>query len=82
LNADYGRLLMIMKRPKEALPLLEQGVNDAPKFPDAWSNLALARLFTGDTKGACDAREKLLALNPPSNLQHDAAIVKNGAGCK
>lgn len=82
LNADYGRLLMIMKRPKEALPLLEQGVKDAPKLPDAWSNLALARLFTGNTKGACDAREILLELNPPSNLQHDAAIVKNGAGCK
>ncbi len=78
LNADYGRLLMLMKRPKEALPLLEQGVKDAPKSPDAWSNLGFARFYAGDKKGACDARDQALKLDP--SIQ-DAALLKDRAGC-
>ncbi len=78
LNADYGRLLLIMNRPKEALPLLEQGVKDAPKTPDAWSNLGFARFHAGDKKGACDARDQALKLDPSIP---DAALLKDRAGC-
>ena len=78
LNADYGRLLLLMNRPKEALPLLEQGVKDAPKTPDAWTNLGFARLHAGDKKGACEAREQALKLDPSIP---DAAALKDRAGC-
>lgn len=79
LNADYGHLLMLMNRPQEALPLLEQGVKDAPKSPDAWSNLGFARFYAGDKKGACDARDQASKLDP--SIQ-DAALLKDRAGCK
>ena len=79
LNADYGRLLLIMERPREALPLLEQAVKDTPKFPTAWSNLGFARVHAGDKKGACDARDQALKLDPSIR---DAAILKERAGCK
>ena len=48
LNADYGRVLLIAKRPKDAQPVLEQAVKDTPDFGDAWVNLAHARLQNGD----------------------------------
>lgn len=79
LNADYGRLLLLMKRPKEALPLLEQGVKDAPKTPDAWTNLGFARFYADDKNGACEARDQALKLDPSIP---DAALLKERAGCK
>ena len=51
LNADYGRVLLVAKRPKEAQPVLEQAVKDAPDFGDAWINLAWARQQNGDSDG-------------------------------
>ena len=53
LNADYGRVLLVAKRPKEAQPVLEQAVKDTPDFGDAWINLAWARQQNGD---ACRLR--------------------------
>lgn len=79
LNADYGRLLLVMDRPREALPLLEQGVKDAPKSADAWASLGFARFHAGDKKGACDARDQALKLDP---VIKDAALLKDRAGCK
>jgi len=52
LNADYGRLLLVAKRPKDAEPVLKQAVSDAPTFGNAWSNLAIARLQNGNQTGA------------------------------
>jgi predicted Zn-dependent protease len=81
LKADYGRQLLIVKRPAEARPLLEQAVKDAPKFGNAWSNLAFARLQTGDGPGACVAAaeaEKLLNLE---NVKSDIALLKRVAKC-
>ena len=48
LNADFGRFLLIAKRPRDAQPVLEQAVKDAPDFADAWTNLAWARFQNGD----------------------------------
>jgi Tfp pilus assembly protein PilF len=81
-NADYGRLLMIAKRPRDAQPVLEQAVLDAPDFADAWSNLALARLQNGDGASACAAVEQAAARRPSKRVKADLALVKSSAPCK
>jgi predicted Zn-dependent protease len=81
LNADYGRLLLLMSRPKEALPLLEQAVKDTPKTQEVWANLAFARLDTGDQQGACAAIAEGLKLDGEP-IKRDAAIIKSKAECK
>jgi Tfp pilus assembly protein PilF len=81
LSADYGRFLLIAKRPKEALPMLEQATVDSPDFADAWSNLAFARLQTGDTKSACDAVAQADKLKPSVNVAGDLNIVRRQASC-
>ncbi len=81
-NADYGRLLMIAKRPRDAQPVLEQAVIDTPEFGDAWSNLALARLQNGDRAGACAAAEQAGKQRPSNNANADLAFVRSNAECK
>ncbi len=81
LNADYGRLLLLMSRPKDALPLLEQAVKDSPKIQEAWANLAFARLDAGDKQGACAAIAEGLKLGGEP-INRDAAIIKSKAECK
>ena len=67
LNADYGRVLLVDKRPKEAQPVLEQAVKDAPDFGDAWINLAWARQQNGDSTAACAAADEAMKrrVHPP-----------------
>ena len=81
LRADYGRFLLIVGRPKDARPVLEQAVNDAPGFSSAWSNLAFARLQTGDAKGACDAAVEAEVRNPADNIKSDLNILRQAAKC-
>jgi Tfp pilus assembly protein PilF len=81
-NADYGRLLVIAKRPRDAQPVLEQAVIDAPDFADAWSNLALARLQNGDSASACVAMEQAAARRPSKRVKADLALVRSNAPCK
>ncbi|HWM49220.1 MAG TPA: tetratricopeptide repeat protein [Xanthobacteraceae bacterium] len=81
LNADYARLLLKLRRAGEALPLLEQAVKDAPTFETAWSNLALARLETGDNAGACAAAAQVGRLKPGTSVRQDLALVERQAGC-
>jgi predicted Zn-dependent protease len=81
LNADYGRLLMIAKRPRDAQPVLEQAVIDNPDFGDAWSNLAFARLRNGDRTAACAAVEEAARRRPSSNANSDLVLLKNQARC-
>jgi predicted Zn-dependent protease len=80
-NADYGRLLMIAKRPRDAQPVLEQAVKDTPEFGDAWSNLALARFQNGDRAAACAAVEEAARRRPSSNANSDLVVLKNRAQC-
>ena len=82
LNADFGRLLLIAKRPAQALPVLEQAVKDTPDFGDAWTNLAWARLQTGDRDGACTAAAEALTRRPSSNASVDLNRLKNDLQCK
>jgi Tfp pilus assembly protein PilF len=81
LNADHGRFLLVAKRPAEALPVLEQAVKDAPKFGDAWSNLAFARLYAGDSAGACAAAATASGLAPSANVQSDLQTLRMRAKC-
>jgi Tfp pilus assembly protein PilF len=80
-NADYGRLLMIAKRPRDAQLVLERAVIDTPEFGDAWSNLALARLQNGDRTGACAAAEEAAKQHPSNNANVDLALVRSNAQC-
>jgi Tfp pilus assembly protein PilF len=81
LRADYGRFLLIAKRPADALPILEQAVIDTPKFGNAWSNLAFARLQTGDRQGACSAASEAEKLANASNVRSDLDLLKREAKC-
>jgi Tfp pilus assembly protein PilF len=82
LNADYGRLLLIARRPRDAQPVLEQAVKDAPDFGDAWTNLAWAQLQNGDPVAACAAAEEAAKQRPSNNAANDLTLVRNSAGCK
>ena len=82
LNADYGRFLLIAKRPKDAQPVLEQAVKDAPDFSDAWTNLAWARFQNGDPAAACAAAEEAAKQRPSANSASDLTAVRDRAQCK
>jgi predicted Zn-dependent protease len=79
LNADYGRVLLIANRPRDAQPVLEQAVKDAPDFGDAWTNLGWARLQNNAPAAACAAAEEAAKYRRTSN---DLAGLKNSAQCK
>ena len=79
LNADYGRFLMMTRRPAEALPVLEQAVRDTPDMGYAWSNLDFARLFAGNRDGACAAAAEAAKL--PSTRASDLSMLKTAAKC-
>jgi predicted Zn-dependent protease len=82
LRADYGRMLLIAKRPRDAEPVLEQAVKDAPDFGDAWTNLAVARFQNGNASAACAAVEEAFKRRPSNNSSQDLVTVKNAAQCK
>jgi Tfp pilus assembly protein PilF len=82
LNADYGKMLLIAKRPREAQAVLEQAVKDAPDFRDAWTNLAWARLQTGDAVAACAAADEAVKQRPSGNSNTDLTALRSSAQCK
>jgi Tfp pilus assembly protein PilF len=82
LKADYGRFLLIAKRPRDAQSVLEQAVKDAPDFGDAWTNLAWARFQNGDAAAACAAAEEAAKQRPSNNSMGDLTAVRNVAQCK
>lgn len=81
LSADYGRFLLIAKRPRDALTMLEQATVDSPDFADAWSNLAFARFQTGDVKSACAAVAQADRLKPSLNVASDLKLMRQQASC-
>jgi Tfp pilus assembly protein PilF len=82
LNADYGRFLLVAKRPKDAQSVLEQAVKDAPDFADAWTNLAWARFQNGDQAAACAAAEEAAKQRPSATSAGDLTAVRDRAQCK
>ncbi len=79
--ADYGRFMLVIGKPREALPILEEAVRDFPSNPTAWSNLAFARLKDGQRDRACDAINKSARLKPPANVAGDLKILVAKAKC-
>jgi predicted Zn-dependent protease len=82
INADYGRLLMIAKRPREAQPVLEQAVIDVPDSPEAWSYLAQVRFQNGDRATACAALQEAASRHPPRRVRADLKLVRSNAQCR
>lgn len=82
LNADYGKMLLIAKRPRDAQPVLEQAVKDAPDLRDGWTNLAWARLQNGDPAAACAAADEAVKQRPSGNSNSDLTAVRSSAQCK
>ncbi|MCG6207967.1 hypothetical protein LPW26_25240 [Rhodopseudomonas sp. HC1] len=81
LLADYGRALLLGKRPEQARTILEEAVAATPDVADAWSNLGFARVETGDKPGACAAAEEAAKRKPSTNVLGDIALLRNRAGC-
>jgi tetratricopeptide (TPR) repeat protein len=81
LNADYGRMLLLAKRPGDAEPVLEQAVRDAPTFGNAWSNLGVARLQNGNPSGACLAADRADKLQNAANVNMDIKWIWSEAQC-
>jgi Tfp pilus assembly protein PilF len=82
LKADYGRLLLIAKRPRDAQEVLDQAVKESPDFGDAWTNLAWARFQNGDAAAACAAAEEAAKKRPSNNSISDLTAVRSVAQCK
>src|SRR3954465_2098454 len=82
LKADYGRLLLIAKRPRDAQEVLDQAVKETPDFSDAWTNLAWARFQNGDAAAACAAAEEAAKRRPSNNSISDLTAVRSVAQCK
>ena len=82
LKADYGRLLLIAKRPRDAQEVLDQAVKETPDFSDAWTNLAWARFQNGDPAAACVAAEEAAKKRPSNNSISDLTAVRTVAQCK
>ena len=82
LKADYGRLLLVAKRPRDAQAVLDEAVREAPDFSDAWTNLAWARFQNGDPAAACAAAEEAAKKRPSNNSLSDLTAVRSVAQCK
>jgi Tfp pilus assembly protein PilF len=82
LKADYGRLLLIAKRPRDAQAVLDEAVKESPDFSDAWTNLAWARFQNGDPAAACAAAEEAAKKRPSNNSISDLTAVQKVAQCK
>lgn len=82
LKADYGRLLLMAKRPRDAQEVLDQAVKETPDLSDAWTNLAWARFQNGDPAAACAAADEAARKRPSNNSISDLTAVRNFAQCK
>lgn len=81
LNADYGRLLLMQKRYRDAQPVLEKAVVDTADFGDAWAYLAFAKLQNGDKAGACADAAEARKHKPSRSTVRDLVHVEKDAKC-
>lgn len=81
LNADYGRLLLMQKRYRDAQPVLEKAVVDTADFGDAWAYLAFAKLQNGDKAGACTDAAEARKQKPSRSTVRDLAHIEKDAQC-
>lgn len=81
LNSDYGRLLLMQKRYRDAQPVLEKAVVDTADFGDAWAYLAFAKLQNGDKVGACTDAAEARKRKPSRSTVRDLAHIEKDAQC-
>lgn len=81
LNSDYGRLLLMQKRYRDAQPVLEKAVVDTADFGDAWAYLAFAKLQNGDKAGACVDAAEARKRKPSRATVRDLAHIEKDAQC-
>lgn len=81
LNSDYGRLLLMQKRYRDAQPVLERAVVDTADFGDAWAYLAFAKLQNGDKAGACADAAEARKHKPSRATVRDLAHIEKDAQC-
>jgi tetratricopeptide (TPR) repeat protein len=78
---DFGRFLLIEKRPREALPVLQRAADVPTMNSEVFALLAGAFYLTGDHKSACVAAAKVGGDAQP-DLQSNAQWVLNTGQCK
>jgi Flp pilus assembly protein TadD len=66
-----GRALVELRRPAEAIPLIEEVLKAYPHHLNAWYNLGLAYEGAGDDGNAIRAYREVLALSPDLFQAHD-----------
>lgn len=72
LLVDYGRFLLMQKRPKDAVPVLREATTMPGVSPDAQALLTFAYVQGGDVKQGCAAAAKVdPALQPSLKAQID-----------
>jgi len=81
LNTDYGRLLLMQKRYRDAQPVLEKAVVDTADIGDAWAYLAFAKLQNGDKAGACADAAEARKRNPSRTTVRDLTHLEKDAQC-
>jgi len=65
IGVDYGRLLLMSGRPRDAVPVLEETVRKPDVSPDGPALLALAFRDLGDFQKACTAAQKAQPIAQP-----------------
>jgi predicted Zn-dependent protease len=79
--ADQARLFLTLRRPAEALPLLETVVRDPRAGAMHWSNLGFAYAQTGQNAKACEALAKAKGKSPSPGVQSDLVALEKRAAC-
>ena len=83
LKADYGRLLLIAKRPRDAQAVLDAGGQGMPLTSAMPGPISPGRRFqNGDPAAACAAAEEAAKKRPSNNSISDLTAVRNVAQCK
>ncbi len=74
---EMAAVLQALRRPAEAVPLLEAVAAEDPDNADVWLKLARAREAARDTTGAREAAEKALTVNndKKTNILYGTAMV-------
>jgi|SRR5476649_2959466 Flp pilus assembly protein TadD len=73
-RVDYGRFLLMQSRPRDAVPVLEQGVRKPGVAPDAQALLALAYRDVGDWPKSCGAAKAVRPVQPLLKTEVDKIL--------
>jgi Tfp pilus assembly protein PilF len=81
LLADHGQFLIFAKRPKEAIPLLQKAIEQAPNIARPRFHLARAYADDGQSDLACETLKAIPAENV-ARFENDNTAIRRIAKCK